>query len=193
MINWTGDIMDNLSKWEPEVYMRIPDGVEFIAPVPEPSNHLGCVWVFSPEARTIHVDDCIMYFKPSGLLGALTKVAGKAVTFDFHLSFNGPGIKDDVEAPMMFKEWVQGVIDDWDFDNACCAHIGNKIGGAKELLVKCLEDNEKKFEKLTRKREKSDKGDGDDKEDVDDEEWDQGDGDDKEDVGQFNVEGCECG
>jgi len=153
-IAWTGNIMENLSKWEPEVHMRIPDGCEFIAPVPEASNHLSCVWVYSPEARTIHVDDCIMYFKTTGLLGALTKLAGKAGTFDFHLSFGGPGICEDAESPMLFRDWVQNVIDDWDFDNACCAHIGNKIGGAKELLVRCLEDNEKNFEKMTKKERK---------------------------------------
>jgi len=191
-IPWVGKINDeeNLTKWEPDVYMRIPAGAEFVEPLPESSNHFSCVWVFHPASRTIHIDDTVMcYTNMSGIVGFVASLARKKGTFDFHPSIKGPGLYPTAEAPMQFKAWIEEVLNDWDFDNVCCAHLGNKIGGAHQILAETLANNENFLKKLA------------DKYTVDDEEDevkkcpekpDDGDGD-SEEVEKYNVEGCECG
>jgi hypothetical protein len=62
----------------------------------------------------------------------------------------GPGLHPTPEAPYEFKGWVEQVLADWDFDNMCCAHIENKIGGAHEGLKKTLEEAESTFQKLSK-------------------------------------------
>ena len=60
-----------------------------MAPVPEASNHLVCVWVFAKKQRVVHVDDTVNYFADTNLL---MKVAGlKKGEFMFHPSLKGPG------------------------------------------------------------------------------------------------------
>jgi hypothetical protein len=52
--------------------------------------------------------------------------------------------------PLAFKAWANKLAQEWDFDNMCAAHQGNKIGGAKEQLVQMLKklDEDTFFEKL---------------------------------------------
>jgi hypothetical protein len=151
-IAWEKDDISSpaiLQRWAPEVEMRIPAGAEFKAPVPEGSNHFSSVWVFHKASKTIHLDDTVMYFEhPSTIL----KLAGKkADQMEFHMSMEGPGLYPAPDAPDLFKNWVKDILQDWDFDNLCCAHIGRKIGGAKAQLRDSLEKADPIFHKLKKK------------------------------------------
>ena len=42
----------------------------------------------------------------------------------FHPSIKGPGLLPTPEAPYQFKEFIEGILRDWDFDNICAAHMG---------------------------------------------------------------------
>lgn len=175
-IPWAGNIQNELKRWEPDVQMRIPDGAEFVNPQPESYNHFVSVWVYSPAARTIHVDDTISYIENPNLL---FKLAGKrANQMEFHMSIKGPGLYQTEDAPVVFKQWVTNILNDWDFDNACCAHVDNKIGGAHELLAKTLQDAQPLFEKLIKKHQGK----------LMNELPDNG-----EDCAKYNVKGNECG
>jgi len=186
-IPWAGSITENLTKWEPEVYMRIPAGSEFDNPLPENSNHFSSVWVFHPLAKTMHIDDTVMYYKNvSGLVGLVTKIAGMSGTMEFHPSVKGPGLYPTPDAPNDFKRWVEEVINDWDFDTVCTAHLGNKIGGAKELLVQCLENSQSIFDKLIDKNTAL-------WHEHNEEKQCNKTGDDEEDIEKYNVKGSECG
>jgi len=138
-------------RWSPEIEMRIPAGSEFNAPLPESSNHFNSLWVFHLASRTIHIDDTVMYFENPG---KILKLAGKKNDLmEFHMSMAGPGLYSAPDAPGLFKSWAQSVLVDWDFDNMCCAHIGRKIGGAKEALRVALQNAEPIFKKLEKKYE----------------------------------------
>jgi len=65
-IPWAGSLWDcnTRQKWLPEVHMRIPRGGEFVAPVPESSNHFSAIHLFHEASKTIHVDDTITYDVP---------------------------------------------------------------------------------------------------------------------------------
>lgn len=175
-IPWVGNIAEeeNLNRWAPEIEMRIPAGAEFNAPQPESYNHFSCVWVYHRESRTIHVDDTINYYTESGGFSQwVTDLFGKTGTFAFHPSIEL--LHPTKEAPNDFRNWVNGVINDWDFDNACCAHIGVRMGGSKQLLIDCLEKSEPLLVKLSKNasvRECSQNS---------------------KKVGDMNVEGHECG
>jgi len=156
-INWVGSIKDNLKKWEPEVHMRIPEGAEFDDPMPEGSNHFSSVWVYCKAAKTMHVDDTIMYYKNvSGVIGILTKIVGVSGSMGFHPSLKGPGLNPDPEAPYQFKAFVEGVLNDWEIDNICTAHLGNKIGGAHDLLQAALQEAQSTFDKISQKNKGND-------------------------------------
>lgn len=173
-IPWAGNIMDNLNKWCPVVQMRIPDGAEFIAPLPEASNHFNSVWVFYPAARTIHVDDTLMFFENPSLL---FKIFGKRTgQMEFHPSMSGNGLHKTENAPALFKQWVEAILADWDFDNACCAHIGVKYGGAHAALQETLTNAQPLFENLAKKNQGK----------LEDDEP-------NHDTAQYNVDGHECG
>jgi len=187
-IPWKGDVNDieTRCKWEPEVQMRIPDGAEFVAPVPESFNHFSCVWVYCPEARTIHVDDCINYFETQsgGVTASLLRISGKKGGMEFHMALKGPGLHPTTEAPVLFKKWVQNILQDWDFDNACCAHLGNKIGGAHKLLAETLQNTQPILNKLVKTNSKKKNWVKDSSDD---------DSDDGKDCASYNVMGNECG
>jgi hypothetical protein len=181
-IPWVGDlnVEETRKLWEPEVQMRIPAGAEFVAPEPEAYNHFNSVWVFYAPGRTIHVDDTVLYFQNPG---TIIKLAGKKKgEMEFHSSMHGPGLYPTPEAPLLFKAWVEDILKDWDFDNICCAHIGNKIGGAKALLGDVLIAAQPEFDKLIKKNTKKVE-----KEEVDKED------EDYKDCEKYNVDGTECG
>jgi len=179
-VPWTGCISDPqlMDMWMPDVELRIPAGAEWVSPLPESSNHFNSCWVFSPRDRTVHVDDTLCYIADPPLivkwLGGLKKGH-----FMWHTSLSGPGLYHTQEAPFEFKAWVEAILQDWDFDNICCAHIENKIGGAHDALEQALKDVEPTLQKLSDKAKK---------------EGDQKAEDEKaEDCSKYNVSGNECG
>jgi len=175
-IPWAGDIMNELKRWEPDVQMRIPAGSEFVAPQPESTNHFNSVWVYYPAGRTIHVDDTIMYFENPSMIFKL--IGKKTNVIEFHPTMKSSGLYNTEEAPYQFKRWVEEVLRDWDFDTACCAHVGVRQGGAHALLKEALVNAEPEFKKLA----ESNAG----KHSVDTS--------DVPDCSQYNVEGThECG
>lgn len=148
-VNWQPQSIANpeiLKQWEAEqIYMRIPDGAEFETPAE--SNHFSSVHVFHKPSRTIHVDDTILYFENPGFaLRMLCKSHGKMEFWDLK-----GGLRHTETAPSEFKAWVQQLIEDWDFDNICTAHTGNKIGGGKLLLQQTLVQVEPQFAQLCKK------------------------------------------
>ncbi len=175
-IPWAGNVMDHLNTWNPDVEMRIPDGAEFIAPQPESYNHFSSVWVYASKARTLHVDDTLMYSSNPGLL---LKIAGlKSQQIQFHHTIKGVGLYATADASQKFKSWVEAVLRDWQFENVCCAHIGYRIGGAHELLAQTLKNYQPVFDKLAKRHE------GKTMDDL---------GDDGKECANYNVEGHECG
>ena len=176
LIPWAGDIMDHLGMWCPEVQMRIPDGSVFVAPLPESSNRFSSVWVFGQQSRTIHVDDTIMYVGDDSPI--LFKLLGKrSGTMEFHPSMSRGGLQPTEDSPVLFKAWVEGVIRDWDFDNACCAHVAVRQGGARELLQETLNKAQPLLDKIAKRNQGKT---------VDD--------DDVHDMSQYNIKGTtECG
>jgi hypothetical protein len=154
-IPWRGAINENLDRWEPEVYMRIPAGAEFISPMPESTNHFSCVWVYSPSAKTVHVDDTVVYVKGTGVVGVVTKITGKEGKLMFHPSMKDDGLYPTPEAPWEFKAWMENVLQDWDIQNICTAHMGYKIDGAHELLVSTLAEAESTFVKISERNQEN--------------------------------------
>jgi len=154
-INWAGNFSDceTRNKWNPEVETKIPNGSEFVAPLPEKSNHFSCVFVYHKASKTIHCDDTIMYSVDPGFL---LKLGGfKKGSMCFHTSIKGPGLLPNPEAPFQFRDWVAEMLKDWNFDNICTAHFGNKIGGAKTQLEQVLINSDKLFQQLSEKRKKN--------------------------------------
>jgi hypothetical protein len=148
-IIWAGNIMNELNRWQPDVQMRIPEGSEFIAPQPEKTNHFNSVWVYHPSSRVLHVDDTLMYFENPSFIFKL--IGKKPNVIEFHPSMKYSGLYPTEEAPYQFKRWVEQILQDWDFDTVCCAHIGVKQGGAHELLREALKNAEPEFEKLAQR------------------------------------------
>jgi hypothetical protein len=137
-VNWTGNVLDEdvQRRWETYgVHMRIPDGAEFENP--DENNHFSSVLVFHAPSRTIHVDDTIMFFKQPGcVLRLLGKADGTMEFWDLK-----KGLRPTEQAPAEFQAWVEKLLHDWDFDNICTAHTGNKVGGAKQQLRDALRDS----------------------------------------------------
>lgn len=148
-LTWTGSVYDASVQemWAPDVGMRIPEGAEFVNPPPD--NHFSCVFVFHRASKSLHVDDTICYFEDPGCL--LSLVGGKKGAMKFHVSLTKTGLLPTPEAPYDFKNWMQRVIDDWDFDTICTAHSGNKIQGAKAQLQETLDRAESVFAQISDK------------------------------------------
>jgi len=148
-IKWLGDLNDCKvrNKWQPDVFMQIPDGAEFVAPVPESRNHFSCVFVFHPASRTLHIDDTIMYTVNPGFL---LKLGGfKHGSMCFHTTLKGAGLLPTPEAPFQFRDFIAKILKEWDFDNICTAHFGNKVGGAKQQLTDILTNAEPVFQAIS--------------------------------------------
>lgn len=153
-IPWAGDVntCDVRNKWSPEVEMRIPAGAEFVAPVPEKSNHFNCVFVYHRASRTLHVDDTIMYSPDPNFL---LRLGGfKKDGMIFHITLKSVGLHHTPEAPFQFRDFIFGVLRDWDFDNICTAHFGYKVGGVKMQLEDTLRHMEPLFEQLSKRNAK---------------------------------------
>jgi hypothetical protein len=147
-IPWEGTLSDPniLQQWEDQgVYMRIPDGADFESPAED--NHFSSIFILHQESKTIHVDDTIQYFEdPDCVLRLLGKSRGK-------MEFWNPtkGLQHTGEGPLLFKAWIEKLVVDWDFENICTAHCGNKIGGGKEQLIETIRENTPLFEELSRR------------------------------------------
>jgi len=103
---------------------------------------------------------------------------------EFHDSIKGPALYPKPESPALFKAWVESIIKDWDFDNMCCAHIGNKIGNAKQSLQETLTNSQPLLDKLAaRFKQEQEASQSEDDQDVKD----------AKDCANYNVEGAECG
>jgi len=152
MVQWAGDLNECKirSLWEPDVELRIPAGSEFVAPVPESTNHFSCVWVFHKASRTIHIDDTVFYAQDPGFL--LSLGGFKKGSMSFHPSMTSSGLLPHPDSPSQFRDWVATVLKDWDFDNIVAAHTGNKLGGAKTQLQELLTNSEPLFKELSGKK-----------------------------------------
>jgi hypothetical protein len=146
-IQWEGTLSDpnSLQQWESQgIFMRIPAGADFESPAED--NHFSSIFVYHSESKTIHVDDTIQYFDhPDWVLRLLGKSHGR-------MEFWNPkkGLQHTGEAPLLFKAWIEQITQDWDFENICTAHCGNKIGGGKEQLIETIRENTPLFENLSR-------------------------------------------
>jgi len=179
-VKWEGDLNDCKvrSKWEPDVFMRVPAGAEFVSPQPEASNHFCSVLVFHPASRTLHVDDTIIYTSNPGFL---LRLGGfKANGMCFHNALKTTALHPTPEAPLKFEEFMRGILNDWDFDNICSAHNSYKIGGVKKQLEELFEKTIPSLHQQSAKNEKivNDNKDPTNLPSVED---------------NFNVSGCECG
>lgn len=153
-IKWVGDLSDcsTRNRWHPEIEMRIPDGAEFVAPVPEKTNHFSCVFVFHADSRIIHVDDTIFIAHQPGFL---LKIAGyRHGDMSFHPTIKSHGLFPTPEAPYQFRDFIAGILKDWDFDSVCAAHMGNRIGGAKAQLQTLLDQAAPLFDRLSERNKK---------------------------------------
>lgn len=136
---------------------RFLPGTEFVNPQPESVNHFSSVFVYHRASATLHVDDTIIYAdKPSFLL----KLFGfKDGTMAFHPSIKNDGLHPTSDAPYLFRDWMRNILNDWPFENICCAHIGVKKGGAHADILTLLDKGEHLFDKLSeRNRKKNPEG-----------------------------------
>lgn len=150
-IPWAGNILDDavMHAWDAEgIQMRVPDGTDILTPAED--NHLSCIFVFHQESRTIHIDDTVMYFdKPAFLFRCMGHSHGDMAFWAGGLK---KGLKVSASAPADFKGFIESIIADWDFDNMCTAHVGNRIGGAKALLQQTITAATPMLDQMARSR-----------------------------------------
>lgn len=127
-------------------------GAEYINPQPEKSNHFVSVFVHHHDSKTLHVDDTLMYAENPGLL--LKLFAMKAGSTMFHPSIKDNGLYPTAEAPLQFRDWMNQLLKDWNFDNLCTAHIGVKSGGAHAAVEELMKNSEQFFTDLSEKNKK---------------------------------------
>lgn len=126
-------------------------GAEYYNPRPEALNHFVSVFVYHRESKTLHVDDTLVYIEAFTLPVGLLLQPGSLI---FHPSLI-IGLKPNSEAPMQFVNWMNQLLDDWDIDNLCTAHIGVKIGGAGSAIRKLVENSKILFQGLSELRDRS--------------------------------------
>ena len=122
--------------------MRIPDGAEFDQAADD--NHFSSVFVLHVESKTIHDDDTLMYFEPKHMSCGVRLLGAKSCQLSFHTSLLTGGIKKEEGSMKAFKEWLNKLVAEWDFENICTAHYGNVLGGAKKILLDTIVHHEKK-------------------------------------------------
>jgi len=143
-ITWAGCLCDQkvLEKWEPEVSLRVPDGLEMLQP--EEDDHASSVFVYHHASRTLHTDDTLMYGgdDPSFVLNILLY---KNQSLALH-----PAVRDSAGSTTRldaFRQWLSQIVTDWPIDNIVAAHQHPMVGGARKGL-KVIVDNEKLWSKL---------------------------------------------
>ncbi|KAI9365375.1 hypothetical protein DFJ73DRAFT_772316 [Zopfochytrium polystomum] len=138
-VKWTGDISTALTRWSPDVSLRIPSGADFDDPQPE-SNHFSGLFCLHHASRTLHVDDTLVLAGPSvdatvrGILGIAAGEVG------FHPTLGGVGGSSEA------------VVAEWEFENLVAAHRGVVKGGARALVKAALEKAGPTFERLEAER-----------------------------------------
>ena len=156
-IDWAGDL-NNCSvrrKFEPVMLMSIPDGAEFVNPVPPTRNHLSTVLVLHVPSKVVHVDDCINWIEGPGLLMRLAGFSDR--TLHFHPSLTSVGLQPTQQAPLQFREWVRAtLVDGWDFEHLVSAHNGVLIGNAKSKVAALLAKTDDTLRKLSIKNAQAD-------------------------------------
>ncbi|CAF1050324.1 unnamed protein product [Rotaria magnacalcarata] len=89
--------------------------------------------------------------KPNFLL----KLFGyKDGTMAFHPSIKNVGLHPTSDAPYLFRDWMRNMLNDWPFENICCAHMGVKKGGAHRDVFTLLVKAEFLFAKLSKRNRK---------------------------------------
>jgi len=148
-IPWQGEVMAMKETFAPDLECRIPAGAEYVLPLPARTNHLSNVFVLHKQSKTIHNDDCILCIERPPIFMKLLGFRNGDMLF--HPSIKGPGLYPTKEAPADFRDFVNSLIEDWDFDHLCSAHNGNCISGAKEKLRDTLAKAEPILRKLIAK------------------------------------------
>lgn len=62
---------------------------------------------------------------------------------------NTDGLYKTAEAPLQFRDWMKKMLQDWDFDNLCTAHMGIKKGGAHAAVQELVNKSEKVFQDIS--------------------------------------------
>mmetsp|Transcript_35548 Transcript_35548/g.83256 ORF Transcript_35548/g.83256 Transcript_35548/m.83256 type:complete len:353 (-) Transcript_35548:306-1364(-) len=148
-IPWAGETLENKDLWSGDLDMRIPAGSEYDDPKPPHSNHLSNVIVYHAASRSIFVDDTLLCIESPGMV--LRLLGFKAGKLFFHPSIKGPGLHPSPEAPQDFKKFVYQVLEEWQFDNICCAHTGNVLGDGREKLAELIRATEPLLDKLSQR------------------------------------------
>lgn len=123
-------------------------GAEYFNPLPEDTNHFVSIFVYHRDSKTLHVDDTLIYAEdPSWIVRIFFGV--KKGDLIFHPSMTTDGLYHTAEAPLQFRDWMKKVLQDWDFDNLCTAHLGIKMGNAHAAVQDLVNNSEKLFEDLS--------------------------------------------
>lgn len=93
-----------------------------------------------------------MYAENPGIMFRLFGL--KAGTTMFHPSIKDNGLYPTAEAPLEFRDWMNQLLKDWNFDNLCTAHIGVKAGGAHATVEELMKNSEKFFTDLSERNKK---------------------------------------
>lgn len=110
--------------------------------------------MYHRNSKTLHVDDTLIYAEdPSWLVRIFFGI--EAGSLIFHPSINDGGLYPTAEAPLKFRDWMNKMLQDWDFDNLCTAHIGIKTDGAHLLVHELVNRSEKLFEELSERNSKT--------------------------------------
>lgn len=125
--------------------MKIPDGSSF-DPTDE-ANHFSSLFVYHSSSQTLHVSDTILIEEnPSLLLRCFGIYPGYMRFWPVR-----KGLHKNQHAPKDFQQFMEMILDQWEFDNLVVAHRGVRIGGAKEAVQKVLQAYSKTFDKLSKR------------------------------------------
>ncbi|KAJ1569205.1 hypothetical protein HK405_008477 [Cladochytrium tenue] len=149
-VKWTGNLLDRLDQWEPDVSMRSPDGTDLVDPKPE-YNHFAGLFVFHRPSSTLHIDDTLTVGDGLGFLPRLV-LGVREGQIGFHPMLAGPGLLPDADAPSRFRCFLESIADDWRFENIAAAHRGFLKGRAHEHLRDTIARYLPTLEKMARNR-----------------------------------------
>jgi len=150
-IPWAGTITDCevQALWSPEIRFAIPPAAvgEFSDPADPATNHWNSVLALA--GRTLFNDDMISYrIHPKQLMGRIFVwvAGGEHEQLAFHGSMFHGGLRQNGEAPGLFVEWLEGLMEQWEFDIIATAHNGVLKRDGKSRLIALLEETKPKLE-----------------------------------------------
>lgn len=126
-------------------------GAEYFNPRPEAINHFVSIFAYHKESKTLHVDDTLIYIEASTWPFDLLWQPGSLI-------FNPSmiiGLNPNSDAPLQFYNWMIKMLNDWDVENLCTAHIGVKVGGAHTAIQELVNNSEKLFQGLSKLHDRS--------------------------------------